>query len=567
MTYPFSPYVIVLLICAALSAALAWYVWHRRTSPGAIYFILLMVCAAEWSLTGFLEMALTDLQAKVISTQLSYLSVVFVGPLWLLFTLDYGRHQKWITRNTIALLCIIPVLTLAFVLTNTWHGLVWPEITLLSDAPGSTPIYQHGAVYWVHAGYSYALLLLGYGIMAVTAVRSAGRERLVTIALLAGVAVIWAGSMPYAITGTPIVGADLTPVAMTATGFVLTWLIFRKRLFDIVPVARETLIYSMSDGVIVISGEGLVAEMNPAARRLTGTPDRDIGKPAEEVLKSWPDLRRCCRGGAGDTRSEILLDGPAGPRWLDIRTSPLPAGDEGGSGSLVVMRDITEQKRSHEALRAEMLERKRAEEQIRVSLREKEVLLKEVHHRVKNNLQIISSLLSLQSGNAGEESTDALRESQNRIKTMALIHEKLYSSPDLSHIDFGEYAASLTAYLAQYYAASPGIAITIDIEDISLGIDQAIPSGLIINELISNSLKYAFKDGSRGTIYIGMTRDGNTYTLRVSDDGAGLPRGLDFRNPASLGLQLVNTLVDQLEGTIELDNTAGATYEIRFGGS
>jgi two-component sensor histidine kinase len=219
-----------------------------------------------------------------------------------------------------------------------------------------------------------------------------------------------------------------------------------------------------------------------------------------------------------------------------------------------------------EAQQAEIAERKRVEAQIQSSLQEKEVLLKEIHHRVKNNLQIISSLLSLQSENIGTENpVQTFRESQDRIKSMALIHEKLYQSKDISRIDFAEYVRSLTAYLYRSYVTAPGIEIAIDIQDMSLGIDTAIPCGLIINELVSNSLKYAFPDGRTGEIRIGLVRDGRNYTLKVSDDGAGLPPGLDFRNTPSLGLQLVNTLVTQLEGTIELLHGGGTVFRISFG--
>jgi PAS domain S-box-containing protein len=217
------------------------------------------------------------------------------------------------------------------------------------------------------------------------------------------------------------------------------------------------------------------------------------------------------------------------------------------------------------ALEAEISERRKVEAQMKSSLQEKEVLLKEIHHRVKNNLQIISSLLSLQSGNINsEDPASTFRESQDRIRSMALIHEKLYRARDISRVDFGEYVSSLTAYLCRSYMAGRGVEIIIGIEGIYLDIDKAIPCGLIINELVSNSLKYAFPDGRHGKIHISLSNSDNAYKLIVGDDGAGLPPGLDFRNTTSLGLQLVNTLVGQLEGTIDLEDGAGATFRIAF---
>ena len=147
---------------------------------------------------------------------------------------------------------------------------------------------------------------------------------------------------------------------------------------------------------------------------------------------------------------------------------------------------------------------------------------------------------------------------------MALIHEKLYRSVDMARVDFRDYAEGLTAGLQRSYFPGPGVRVFADIESVSLDIDLAIPCGLIINELVSNSLKYAFPDGRTGEIRVGLARDESNYTLTVSDNGIGLPSGLDFRDTPSLGLQLVNMLVSQLEGTIELDSAGGTMFRITF---
>ena len=214
----------------------------------------------------------------------------------------------------------------------------------------------------------------------------------------------------------------------------------------------------------------------------------------------------------------------------------------------------------------DVTERKRAEEQIRASLAEKIVLLKEIHHRVKNNMQIISSLLELQSDSiADEASRKFISESQNRIRSMALVHEKLYHAESFASISFGDYIDSLTQYLFSTFVKDPDLILfTIDAGDFSLGIDEAIPCGLIVNELVSNSLKHAFPDGRKGEISVRCrTEEDGRVALTVSDNGVGLPPDLDFRNTETLGLQLVTMLVKQLRGDIELDG-AGTTFVIRF---
>ena len=219
----------------------------------------------------------------------------------------------------------------------------------------------------------------------------------------------------------------------------------------------------------------------------------------------------------------------------------------------VILRDITA--------------RKIADEAIRASLREKEVLLKEIHHRVKNNLQVVSSLLGLQSRTITDGPTKKMfQESQNRIHSMALIHESLYQSENLSKINFPAYIDQLSAHLFRSYVADPDrVRIVASVDDVRLPIDIAVPCGLIVNELVSNCLKYAFPNGRRGQIQISMHEDERRRIhLEVADDGIGLPEGIDLSSTKSLGLRLVRTLADQLGGTIEMTSAPGARLVITF---
>jgi two-component sensor histidine kinase len=203
------------------------------------------------------------------------------------------------------------------------------------------------------------------------------------------------------------------------------------------------------------------------------------------------------------------------------------------------------------------------------------VLLKEIHHRVKNNMQIISSLLSLQSRSIEDEKSLAIfKKGRDRIRSMALIHEKLYQSKDLARIDFARYIQDLTSHLLQSYRVdSHIIEVKTDVEDVSLDINTAIPCGLIINELVSNSFKHAFAEGSdsgessdsKNEISIGLHADNDKQlVLTVKDNGSGLPEDLDLQNTESLGLRLVYDLVEQLGGSIELQRIPGTTYKITF---
>jgi PAS domain S-box-containing protein len=215
----------------------------------------------------------------------------------------------------------------------------------------------------------------------------------------------------------------------------------------------------------------------------------------------------------------------------------------------------------------DITERKAAEESIQASLREKEVMLREIHHRVKNNMQVISSLFRLQAGkNNNPEYLEIVKEGQTRIRAMSLVHEKLYQSHDLSKIDLAGYIQSLAIHLFNVYLTDPDqVRLETDFEELSLDINSAVPLGLILNELISNSLKHAFPERRKGLIRIGLKRGpDDTIILRVADDGIGFPKDIDFLQFESLGLQIAKLLVGQLEGTIELDRTNGTTFTVTF---
>ncbi len=220
-----------------------------------------------------------------------------------------------------------------------------------------------------------------------------------------------------------------------------------------------------------------------------------------------------------------------------------------------------------EQAHTELLERQQAEKHLRTALAEKEVLLKEIHHRVKNNLQIVSGLLQLQAQGLDDPQTvNALRESQNRVESMSLIHKKLYTSSDLGQIDVSDYIHNLAISLLTTYQISPGaVALQVEVEPVLLSLDQAIPCGLIINELVSNALKYAFPDRRPGAIGVKLCQINNQLELTVQDNGVGLPTCVDWQNASSLGLSLVYALAtEQLEGNLAVDRTSGTTFTIQF---
>jgi PAS domain S-box-containing protein len=274
-----------------------------------------------------------------------------------------------------------------------------------------------------------------------------------------------------------------------------------------------------------------------------------------------------------DTRLLFAKSKAFGERIEQIRKSERPiSGEEIHFEDQILQRDYVPlnfdaQELYHLWQYQDITDQKRAERQIKTSLSEKEVLLQEIHHRVKNNLQVVSSLLSLQSEQIkNKEALTVFKESQDRVKAMALVHERLYKSQDLANIDFTGYVQNLSNHLMRSYGSHAGaVSLDLKVEPVPLGIDAAIPCGLIINELVSNALKYAFPKGERGTILLSLKQEGNnTLRLIVKDDGIGMPEGIDLSNTPSLGLKLVQGLVQQLGGVLTHRNNNGTEFDISF---
>jgi PAS domain S-box-containing protein len=291
-----------------------------------------------------------------------------------------------------------------------------------------------------------------------------------------------------------------------------------------------------------------------------GDPQELLGK--DDFAMAWREQAEIYRADdkkvmeSGQPKMHIIepQTTPAGTTiWLSTSKVPLQMPNGDIVGILGVYEDITARKEDEDALRR--------------ALKEREVMLREIHHRVKNNIQIISSLLRLQSRSVRDESVlEVLNESQNRIRSMALIHEKLYQSQDFAHIDFSDYLGKMTNHLlAVYRVDSERIQLRVEAKNIQLDVSRAIPCGLIINELVTNALKHAFPGDREGKILVRMDqKDEDKFELVVKDTGVGLPEGFDLSKAETLGFQIVRDLVKQLSGSIEVRKGDGMEIVIRF---
>lgn len=318
-----------------------------------------------------------------------------------------------------------------------------------------------------------------------------------------------------------------------------------------------TAIEATTDGIFIVTFAGELRYVNPAYRQILGCSEEDV-----LVGENWRD--RYLSAEQARISQEILPQVQAAGGWSgEIRARR----QDGTPFVMELSMTLTHKGGEMVCVCRDISDRKQAEEQLKASLEEKELLLKEVHHRVKNNLQVISSIFSLQAQAIEDpQALAVLEESQDRISSMALIHGKLYQSENLSNIDFSEYIRDLVSNLLVSYNANPDrIQTHIRIDDVKLNLDAAIPCGLLLNELVSNSLKHAFRDREEGNVTIAFGYDelGQLH-LRVEDDGVGLPEGLDPQKTNSLGISLITSLSQQLQGTLKMYNRVGAVFEVTF---
>ncbi|MCC7559458.1 MAG: PAS domain S-box protein [Methanobacterium sp.] len=332
----------------------------------------------------------------------------------------------------------------------------------------------------------------------------------------------------------------------------------KKRLHD-VNTYLEAIINASPFAIVDLHLDGRVKSLwNPAAENIFGWKRMEVlGKPLPFLNDNKGTMYENIMHNvlSGEFKSDLELEcarNDGEQIYTMMATAPLLNVDNNIQGVMATFADISD-----------MI---MAEKQIKASLEEKEVLLREIHHRVKNNLQIISSLMSLQSEYTQEpETLKMFQESKNRIRSMALIHEKLYQSGDMAHIDFGEYLKSLVEMLSTFHKEKKDdVKVHLNCEDVFLEIDTAISMGLIVNELVSNCFKHSFPLDRNGEVEINLSKMSGGYLLEVADDGVGLPEGFDLESTGTLGLLIVQTLTMQLRGSLEIKTADKTCFSLFF---
>ena len=464
----------------------------------------------------------------------------------------HGKH--WLTRRKLLVLSIIPLLIPILLQTNSSHKLIHPQISVVPFGPFQTLITSYGIGMWVFLAYNIALVVVG-SIYIVTVLYQTGRTTsLRSIVILAGICVPILFILFQFSRSNPFGYFSPIPLVIIVSAIISAYILENTRRQQLVRVSRSKLFETINDVVFILDNQNSrIIDMNTSAEHFVGSSITElIGQSLTHAWPACPPKPIENQPGYGP-KNRISVNRNGTQRIYDYKYIELLNWQNTPVNYLLVLRDIT--------IHAEL------DNKISAALQEKETMLREIHHRAKNNLQVISSIFNLQSALIKDPIIkNGFQKSQDRIQAIALVHEQLYKTPGLQNINFAEYIHTMLHRLRNNIKDYPSkVTIENELDEIQLSIDMATPCGLIVYELVSNALKHAFPMGKAGIVTIGLHHQkDNQCMLTVRDNGVGVPELGDFQEGGHLGLKLVRTLVTQIGGSLTIDHQAGTSFQITF---
>ena len=553
MHFQYIPYIWLLLASAAVAAALGIYAWRHRTVPGATPFAVLMLVVVVWSLANALEMAGTDLPTKIFWANVQYLCYGAIPVAWLALALQYTGRGGWLTRSRLAWLAIEPLITVLLVWTNDLHGLMRRNVHL--DTAGPFPVIgkTFGPWFWVHAAYTYLLLLVIIYLYVETLPRVPLFYRKQILVLLISFLLPLAWNLLYNFGLSPVPRHDLAPAMLSLAGVGVAWTLFRYRLFDLVPVARATVIESMADGVIVLDAQNRIVDLNPAAQETLGwTASQAVGQQAAQVFSAWPDLIALCRN-ATVTQTESVLGTGDAQRYYDLHSSPLSDRRGRPIGRVIALRDVTERKHAQ----IQLLQQQRA----LAALEERERLGRELHDSLGQvlgyvNVQVQAARELFSSGQAATADATLSRLAKVAQEAHADVREYILGMKTSVSPEWGFFPA-LEQYL-QRFSQNYGIQIALSLPDdrAECPFMPAVEVQLlrIIQEALTNVRKHA---GAR-SVQVLFTFSADQAQVLIEDDGCGFdPARLTTSDGQHFGARIMRERAEEVGGTLEVRSAPG----------
>jgi signal transduction histidine kinase len=574
-----TPYTLLLLAAAAVSAALVVYAWRRRGARGAGAVALMMLAVFVWTLGYAFEIGATGLRMKLLWAKVEYLGIVTVPFAWLVFALRFSGRDRWLTRRNLALLAVVPLVTLALVWTNEAHRLVWSR-TALSPS-GTFLSLDYGAGFWVYWVYSYLLLVAGTYFLISMLVRSPRVYREQGAALLVAVAAPWVGNGMYVTGLSPAPNLDLTPFAFLLSGAAISFGMFRLRFLDIVPVARDAVIEGMEDGVLVVDTEGRIVDLNPAARRILSPQGGEgaagaVGTPLKRLAPAlWIALGD---GASEEAHAEVELGRGPGRRSYDLAVSSLRDRAGRRKGRLLVLRDVTERKRAEEELIRQKAELARSNAEL-------ENFAYLIAHDLRAPLRGVDGfshiLLEDHAGGLDEEGRDLLRRVREGALRMGRLIDDLLGLSRLARTEMRRQRVDLSA-LAKAVAEDLGR------DAASPETEFVIPDGLTaegdprllevaLHNLLENARKFSSREARPRVEFGAAERDGRCVYY-VRDNGVGFDpaysdklfgifqrlHGPEEFEGTGVGLATVQRVVERHGGRVWAEGAVGQGAAIYF---
>ena len=535
-------YAVIFLLATSVSLIVAWFAWQRRATPGGRSLALLMLALAVWSLAEAGELLATGTNAKIAWSKISYLGAETAPLLVLMFALEYTRRP--LHRHGFALLAIVPLATLVLVFTNEWHGLVWNRI---EPIPSDLEIlnYGHGAWFWINAAYSYAVIVGALFVLASASLHAQHAYRQQAFALLTSIVIPFAFNAIYIFGWSPVEGLDLSPLAFILCGLLIAFGIFRLRLLDLVPVARDALFEALSEGVIVLDAQDRVVDINPAAREILGVRSVAIGDHLASLSLNGLVSPRQAQPTAFHPQEIQIAD-----RWLDVRAAPFFSPRGATSGRLVVLRDITERKQREAAL-----------EEMAI-LRERQRLARDLHDSVTqslNSLVLTAYTATTRLKRRKYDRLDALieqlsQDARQALKEMRLLLYDLRLAPtEQTNL------ADALALRLEAVEKRAGIDSQFSAENVPL-LAARVEHELYLfaTEVLNNSLKHANATQVSAT----LRAEGGELRLDIRDNGKGFDPGAV--RAGGMGLANLKTRAERIGGQLTIDSVPEKGTSVRL---
>ncbi|MFQ3546918.1 MAG: histidine kinase N-terminal 7TM domain-containing protein [Termitinemataceae bacterium] len=546
--FVYTPFVWPLIIATILCVVIAWYVQRYPETPASRPFIIMMLVGAAWTFLYGFSIITVWYPLRLLLSIVMYVPSRLMAPAILYFALEYSGKEHWITRRTIALVLIIPIISILASFTSPWHQLFRYNF-YLDTSSSSIPIlhYSSGPLFTLSNIFNAIVIFTSLFLMLLS-LRDRALKPASTLILIAGIFIPIVVEILFTNDITPIRGYNFAASTIVFTGAAYLFALLKYQLFGFVPIARSTVLEHITDLVVVIDIQRQLVDCNPPAIEALGlNPVHYVGIPLDHLIDPWKSvIYEELEKGPGQRERRIDTSQEKDSCIYDVTVRIIKDRRNRVLGTLFLFHDVT-------ALRA-------SEEQVRCLLEEKELLLREVHHRIKNNLSVISSILSLQSESlvSNEHAKTALLEARSRVQSMALLYNNQYSSIGNGSLPLNEYLEPLIDRLFSMYPVAPYVQLYKNIAPILLNGKILFALGLMVNELLTNALKYAYDPGEHGVIKISTQQMDNHLEISVIDFGNKFTTVSEEQKRRGLGLQLVELMARQIGARFEL-HTDGKT--------